>query len=120
MLRTRFTDMLGCSVPLQQAPIGGASPRLTAAVAEAGGLGMQGAILYPPDMLAAILDGVRAQTSGVFGVNILVPALDRGCVEGVAARGEDAVLTAAFYHHVARRAPPRADLVHRGGRDVRG
>jgi nitronate monooxygenase len=40
MLSTRFTDLVGCTVPIQQAPIGGcANPRLAAAVAEAGGLG---------------------------------------------------------------------------------
>ncbi len=33
--RTRFTELLGCSVPFQPAPIGGASPRPTAAVADA-------------------------------------------------------------------------------------
>ena len=109
VLRTRFTDLVGCSVPLQQAPIGGASPRLTAAVAEAGGLGMVGAILYPPPVLAAILDAVRAQTGGVFGVNILMPFLDRACVEVAVARAR---VVEFFY------GDPDAslvDLVHAGG-----
>lgn len=109
VLRTRFTDLVGCSVPLQQAPIGGASPRLTAAVAEAGGLGMVGAIVYPPPVLAAILDAIRARTGGVFGVNILVPFLDRACVEVAAARARVVEL---FYGD-----PDAAlvDLVHAGG-----
>jgi nitronate monooxygenase len=109
MLQTRFTDMLGCSVPLQQAPIGGASPRLTAAVAEAGGLGMMGAIIYPPQVLTTILDAVHAQTTGVFGVNILIPFLDRACVEVAAARAR---VVEFFY------GDPDAslvDLAHAGG-----
>jgi nitronate monooxygenase len=42
MLTTRFTELVGCSVPIQQAGMGRgiASPRLAAAVANAGGLGM--------------------------------------------------------------------------------
>ena len=109
MLQTRFTDMLGCSVPLQQAPIGGASPHLTAAVAEAGGLGMLGAVRYPPPVLSAMLDAIDAQTSGVFGVNILIPFLDRACVEVAAARAR---VVEFFY------GDPDAslvDLVHAGG-----
>ena len=43
MLRTRFTDLLGCTVPMQLAGMGQLStPRLAAAVADAGGLGMVG------------------------------------------------------------------------------
>jgi nitronate monooxygenase len=106
VLQTRFTDMVGCSVPLQQAPIGGASPRLTAAVAEAGGLGMVGAILYPPPVLAAILEAVRAQTGGV---NILIPFLDQACVELAAARAR---VVEFFYGDPD---PSLVDLVHAGG-----
>jgi nitronate monooxygenase len=40
MLTTRFTEMVGCSVPIQQAGMGRVSPpQLAAAVSEAGGLG---------------------------------------------------------------------------------
>ena len=40
MLTTRFTELVGCSVPIQQAGMGShANPRLAAAVANAGGLG---------------------------------------------------------------------------------
>ena len=42
-LRTRFTELVGCSVPIQQAGMGAASPSaLAAAVSEAGGLGTLG------------------------------------------------------------------------------
>lgn len=41
MLTTRFTELVGCSVPIQQAGMGShANPRLAAAVANTGGLGM--------------------------------------------------------------------------------
>lgn len=109
MLQTRFTDMVGCSVPLQQAPIGGASHRLTAAVTEAGGLGMFGAIDYPPTVLASILDAVRAGTAGVFGVNFLMPFLDRSGVEVAASK----VRVVEFFY-----GDPDAslvDLAHGGG-----
>ena len=40
MIRTRLTDLVGCMVPIQQAPMGTvSSPRLAVAVAEAGGIG---------------------------------------------------------------------------------
>ena len=43
MLATRFTELVGCTVPIQQAGMGVvAQPELAAAVSEAGGLGMVG------------------------------------------------------------------------------
>src|SRR3989440_11572882 len=74
MLRTKFTELLGCTVPLQQAGMGKiASPALAAAVAEAGGLGMISGIgAAPPEYVAKILDGLRRSTSGAFGANFIV------------------------------------------------
>jgi nitronate monooxygenase len=41
VLRTRFTELVGCSIPIQQAPIGSdCSLALAAPVSEADGLGM--------------------------------------------------------------------------------
>jgi nitronate monooxygenase len=49
MLATRFTDLVGCAVPIQQAPMGTfAKPRLAAAVANAGGLGSLTALHRTP------------------------------------------------------------------------
>ena len=43
MLSTRFTELIGCEVPIQQAGMGAVSPpELVAAVSNAGGLGMLG------------------------------------------------------------------------------
>ena len=40
MIRTRLTELVGCTAPIQQAPMGTfSSPRLAVAVAEAGGIG---------------------------------------------------------------------------------
>src|SRR3989475_10064862 len=74
MLQTKFTDLLGCTVPLQQAGMGKvASPALAAAVADAGGLGMvSGIASAPPEYVAKILDGLRRSTSGAFGANFIV------------------------------------------------
>lgn len=74
MLRTKFTELLGCTVPLQQAGMGKlASLALAAAVADAGGLGMVSGIAgAPPEYVAKILDGLRRSTSGAFGANFIV------------------------------------------------
>ena len=74
MLQTKFTELLGCKVPLQQAGMGKiASPALATAVAEAGGLGMVSGIgAAPPEYVAKILDGLRRSTSGAFGANFIV------------------------------------------------
>src|SRR5207245_6825184 len=74
MLQTKFTELLGCTVPLQQAGMGKiASPALAAAVAEAGGLGMvSGIASAPPEYVAKILDGLRRSTPGAFGAFFIV------------------------------------------------
>jgi len=74
MLQTKFTELLGCTVPLQQAGMGKiASPALAAAVADAGGLGMvSGIAAAPPEYVVKVLDGLRRSTSGAFGANFIV------------------------------------------------
>ena len=82
-METAFTRLVGCRVPLQQAGMPQvATPQLAAAVADAGALGM----VVPSDATAAMLEQVAAQTSGVFGINFLVPFLDLGAVEAAATR----------------------------------
>jgi nitronate monooxygenase len=110
MLATRFTELVGCQTPLQQAAIGGAArPPLVAAVADAGGLGMLARTLLPVPVLAAMLDELRARTSGAWGVNFLMPFLDREAVAVAAARAR---VVEFFYGE------PDAslvELVHTGG-----
>ncbi len=109
MLSTRFTELVGCSAPIQQAGMGGvATPELAGAVAEAGGLGMVGAVMVPPQALAAALAALP-QSDGAVGVNFLMPFLDRDCVDVAAA---SARVVEFFY------ADPDARLVeavHEGG-----
>ena len=80
MLTTRFTELVGCTIPIQQAGMGSHSkPRLAAAVANAGGLGMvsvYGDYGGPPANVARMLDYTREQTSGVFGANFIMRWVD--------------------------------------------
>ncbi len=93
MIATRFTELVGCTVPIQQAGMGAVSPpELAAAVSEAGALGMLGTA-HPgltAASLSAQLDRLRALTDKSFGVNFIVaPQLlkhfDLRCIE-IAAR----------------------------------
>ena len=94
---TAFTRLVGCTVPLQQAGMGGAaSPDLAVAVADAGALGMLGMPMAPAAAVAEVLESVGGRTSGPVGVNFLMPFLDRDAVhEG----GE------GQYHHEAEAHP---------------
>ena len=83
MLETSFTRLIGCRHPIQLAPIGGLN--LVAAVADAGGLGMLATHVPSAAELEAGLDALAARTRGVFGVNFLMPFLDRASLE-IAAR----------------------------------
>jgi NAD(P)H-dependent flavin oxidoreductase YrpB (nitropropane dioxygenase family) len=61
-----------------------ATPALAAAVADAGALGM----VVPCEDTVAMLDQLADQTSGVFGINFLIPFLDMGTVEAGASRAQ--------------------------------
>jgi nitronate monooxygenase len=74
VLTTRFTKLVGCSVPIQQAGMAAAAPpELACAVSEAGGLGMIGAARpgINPDTLAGLLSRTRDLTNRAFGVNFI-------------------------------------------------
>lgn len=110
MIETRFTELLGCSVPIQQAAMGGvATPELARAVAEAGGLGMVAGVMVPPALLEQMLDGLRKQTSRPCGVNFLMPFLDREAVAVAASR----VRVVEFFYGDPD--PALVELAHRGG-----
>lgn len=76
MLATRFTELVGCAVPIQQAGMGSVStPELVAAVSEAGGLGMLGSARWGARTLAGLgmlLDQTHARTDRPFGVNFIM------------------------------------------------
>jgi nitronate monooxygenase len=73
-LRTRICELLGIEYPIVLA---GMSPvsraELTAAVSEAGGLGILGAAAMGPEEIRQQVREIRERTSKPFGVDILLP-----------------------------------------------
>ena len=87
MLTTRFTELVGCQVPIQQAGMGRIGmPPLVLAVSQAGAVGTLGAAGLSASTLTEMLDGLRAQTTHPFGVNVLIPFVDPACVRMAASR----------------------------------
>jgi len=82
---------------------------LVLAVAEAGGLGMLGGVMLPPQVLAGMLDDLAARTRGAFGVNFLMPFLDRDAVPVAATRAR----VVEFFYGEPEAA--LVDAVHAGG-----
>ncbi|MBV9357575.1 MAG: nitronate monooxygenase [Chloroflexi bacterium] len=118
MLTTRFTDLVGCSTPIQQAGMGAlAPPELAAAVSEAGALGMIGTARpggHRVDAVRGLLERVHDLTSRPFGVNFIISPqgradIDPGCFE-VAARSARVV---EFFYGWPDRA--LVDIVHHHG-----
>ncbi|HET6874439.1 MAG TPA: nitronate monooxygenase, partial [Acidimicrobiales bacterium] len=86
-METPFTRLVGCRLPLQQAGMGGsATAELAAAVSGAGALGMLGVAGLPPEVVAAAVADAADRSSGPFGVNFLMPFLDRAAVAATAGR----------------------------------
>jgi nitronate monooxygenase len=87
MLNTRFSKLLGCPIPIQQAGMGAvAVPELAAAVSNAGGLGMLGTARpgLSVSPLTHMPDKLRALTAQPFGVNFLLEPgneIDRKCFQ---------------------------------------
>ncbi|HYY28538.1 MAG TPA: nitronate monooxygenase [Chthoniobacterales bacterium] len=105
MLITRFTRLIGCDVPIQQAGMGGvATAELASALALAGALGMIGGVRLGAKVLDEELDSLPRQTRSRIGVNFLVPFLDRESLEVAASR----VRVVEFFF-----GEPDADLVER-------
>jgi NAD(P)H-dependent flavin oxidoreductase YrpB (nitropropane dioxygenase family) len=87
MLSTKFTELVGCELPLQQAGMGGvAGPDLAVAVSDAGGLGTVALHTMPAGMVAETLDEMAQRTSAPLAFNVLMPFLDRDAVEAAAFR----------------------------------
>lgn len=117
MLQTRFTQLSGCSVPIQQAGMGPhANPRLAAAVTNAGGLGtvsVYGSTGGPPDQVARTLDRTRELTAGPFGANFILRFMEPDLIaETVSAAAERASVVEFFYSDPD---PALVDIVHSGG-----
>jgi NAD(P)H-dependent flavin oxidoreductase YrpB (nitropropane dioxygenase family) len=70
VLRTRFTDLVGCRLPIVQTGMGWVSgANLTAATSAAGGFGILAAVTMTPEQLRDAVRGVRERTDAPFGVN---------------------------------------------------
>jgi len=82
VLRTPLCDLLGIDYPVISAgmgPVGGGSravalAELTAAVSNAGGLGVIGGAGFSPDRLREEIAKVRSMTDKPFGVDLLLPS----------------------------------------------
>ena len=110
MLSTRFTRLVGCSVPIQLAGMGRVlTAELAAAVSEAGGLGMVTDTGAGQPALEAKLNGIRERTARPFGVNFLIPILDRENIRMAAGRAK----VCDFFWGEPDRA--LVDLVHSAG-----
>jgi len=112
MLRTAFTELVGCQVPIQLAPMGGGvvTAELAIAVTRAGGLGMLQR--SGPGPLADRIGRLEQAGVGPFGVNFLLydPSQDdRAAIELAASRAR----VVEFFW--ADPDPALVDLVHAGG-----
>ena len=106
---TRFTELVGCTDPIQSAPMGLVSPpALVAAVCAGGGVGTSSRLAVgSPAELARVLDELSA--AGPVAVNFLMPILDLEGLEVAAARAR---IIDLFW------GPPNVDIVervHQGG-----
>jgi NAD(P)H-dependent flavin oxidoreductase YrpB (nitropropane dioxygenase family) len=87
MIETSYTQLTGCSVPVQQAPMGPvASPELAVAVADAGGVGTITALGFPAKDLDALLSDMASKTKGVLAANFLTANVDRDALAAAAQR----------------------------------
>ena len=107
---TRYTELTGCRIPAQQAPMGSVSTAaLAVAVAEAGGVGSIGMLGMSPAQVDKVLGGMAARTSGVLAANFLTSDIDPEAVAAAAAR----VRIVDFFWTDPD--PALVEVAHRGG-----
>jgi len=94
-LHTPFCDLVGVRYPIVQTGMGWvAGPRLVAATAEAGGLGILASATMTFDELVAAIAEVRSRTDQPFGVNMRTDVADVG--DRVALMIDNGVRVASF------------------------
>ena len=109
----RLVSVLGCDVPLMQAPVGrGAAAPLAIAVSQAGGLGTLGASWTPPTTLREQIREIGRATDRPFCVNLV---LDFDQDERLEVAVEERVPWVSFSFGMRRELIARA---HAGGRRV--
>lgn len=109
-LRTPLCHRLGIAAPIVLAPMGGAvGPRLAAAVAEAGGLGMLGLSWTEPATMREEIRATRRLTGRPFGINL---KMDADQTERLAVALDEGVrIVSLFWGNPA----PYVARVHDGG-----
>jgi nitronate monooxygenase len=86
-MTTSFTELTGCALPIQQAPMGTvSSPDLAVAVADAGGVGTITALGMGAEQLGGLLQAMSARTAGVLAANFLTREVDRDALAAAAER----------------------------------
>ena len=107
---TRYTELTGCRVPVQQAPMGAVSTSaLAVAVADAGGVGSITTLGMTAVQVDSVLAGLAARTAGVLAANFLTDGIDPETVAAAAGR----VRIVDFFW--ADPDPALVEVVHRGG-----
>jgi len=86
VLRTSFTKLTGCRVPIQLAPMAIVTLELATAVAKEGGLAMLSALRAPTSYLVDTLEKVVSRTGAPIGVNFVIPFLNKETLKAVATR----------------------------------
>src|SRR5579872_5926738 len=70
---TSVSERIGISYPIIQAPMAGAdTPKLAAAVSNAGGLGSLGLARSSPEAMQKAIAEVRSRTSKPFNINLFI------------------------------------------------
>ena len=102
---TAVARRLGIRYPIVQGPFGGglSSPRLVAAVSNAGGLGSFGAQGMPAERIRAVVHEIRSLTAAPFAVNLWVSTEDTGALATTPKAYEAAVAALAPFFGGLRR-----------------
>lgn len=116
MLKTRLCELFGIDYPIISAGMGGvALAELAAAVSEAGGLGTVGLAAFGREGILTEISAARARTAKPLAANLLVPFLQPGMVDAVAATGIQAL---TFFWDDAREHVAAIATAHRAGMKV--
>ena len=116
MFRTALTETLGIDYPIIQAGMGGvAMAELAAAVSNAGGLGVIGGAMLPPQGLREEIRKVKDMTDKPFGVDLLLAAGMPGLDQQIEAVYEEGV---PVFASGLGNPGPYADEMHRRGMKV--
>ena len=109
---TGASRRLGVRYPIVQGPFGGglSSPRLSAAVSNAGGLGSFGAQGMTPERITEIVQEIRGVTGSPFAVNLWVSTEDPGALDPPASSYAAAIEPLAEFFRELELEPPTLPL----------